>query len=151
LDARQDRDTRPSKSVTAKRIVAGVAAVVFSAYAFLCFWQLVRAFERFGFDFFSMLLMFYGVVGATICGWFALRGHLPESRRHIQVTIRGGWIVGGISFALGFMGPIIFTPESNQGPLLGIFLTGPLGFVLGAVIGWFYGRFRHEEARTNLA
>jgi hypothetical protein len=130
--------------------VAGGAAVIFSAYALLCLRQLVRGFERFGFDFLGMLLMFYGVAGAMICWWFALRGHLPESRRHMQVTIRGGWIVGGIGFAVGFIGPVIFTPESNQGPLLGIFLTGPLGFVLGAVIGWFYGRFRHE-ARTDLA
>ena len=44
-------------------------------------------------------------------------------------------VLGGIGFAAGFFGPIIFTPEANQGPLLGIFITGPLGFVIGLVYG----------------
>ena len=38
----------------------------------------------------------------------------------------------------GFLGPIIFTPEANQGPLLGIFITGPLGFLVGGVVGFVY-------------
>jgi hypothetical protein len=57
--------------------------------------------------------------------------------------MRGAFIVGGVAFAAGFVGPVIFQPKANQGPLLGIFVTGPMGFVLGAVIGWFYGWFRH--------
>jgi len=36
----------------------------------------------------------------------------------------------------GFVGPIIITPDANQGPLLGIFITGPLGFILGLLIGF---------------
>jgi hypothetical protein len=51
----------------------------------------------------------------------------------------GGLIVGGIGFVGGFFGPIIFMPEANQGPLLGIFITGPAGFVLGLVIGALVG------------
>jgi len=47
----------------------------------------------------------------------------------------GGVIVGGIGFVAGFFGPIIFRPEANQGPLLGIFITGPLGFIFGALVG----------------
>ena len=53
----------------------------------------------------------------------------------------GGAILGGIGFVGGFVGPIIFTPESNQGPLLGIFITGPLGFVLGALGGLIISLF----------
>lgn len=45
-------------------------------------------------------------------------------------------IVGGFGFLLGFIGPMIFAPGANQGPLLGIFITGPIGFMLG-MIGWF--------------
>src|SRR5688500_16328271 len=41
--------------------------------------------------------------------------------------IMGGLIVGAIGFILGFFGPIVFNWGGNQGPLLGIFLTGPLG------------------------
>jgi hypothetical protein len=44
-------------------------------------------------------------------------------------------MTGLICFLIGFIGPIIFMPEANQGPLLGIFITGPLGFVLGIILG----------------
>lgn len=40
-------------------------------------------------------------------------------------------IVGGLGFAAGFFGPIAFNPEANQGPLLGIFISGPAGAFLG--------------------
>jgi hypothetical protein len=43
-------------------------------------------------------------------------------------------LLGGIGFAAGFFGPMIFSPGANQGPLLGIFITGPLGFLAG--LGW---------------
>jgi hypothetical protein len=35
----------------------------------------------------------------------------------------------------GFFGPMILTPEANQGPMLGIFITGPLGLLVGAIAG----------------
>lgn len=44
-------------------------------------------------------------------------------------------IVGSITFAIGFFGPVMWAPEANQGPLLGIFYTGPLGFLAGLVWG----------------
>ena len=47
--------------------------------------------------------------------------------------------IGGIGFALGFFGPMILAPGANQGPLLGIFITGPLGFVIGLVWGVWRG------------
>lgn len=43
--------------------------------------------------------------------------------------------IGGLSFLLGFFGPIVFAPGANQGPLLGIFITGPLGAVVGLAVG----------------
>ncbi|GDY18327.1 hypothetical protein LBMAG55_16500 [Verrucomicrobiota bacterium] len=46
-------------------------------------------------------------------------------------ALLGASILGGIGFLGGFFGPMIFKPEANQGPLLGIFITGPLGAVLG--------------------
>ena len=42
---------------------------------------------------------------------------------------------GTIGFASGFFGPMVFSPGSNQGPLLGILVTGPLGFLIGPAIG----------------
>jgi hypothetical protein len=35
---------------------------------------------------------------------------------------------------------MIFAPEANQGPLLGIFITGPLGGIVGALVGWWRNR-----------
>ena len=46
-------------------------------------------------------------------------------------------LVGGIGFAAGFLGPIVFAPDANQGPLLGIFITGPIGFLVGLAWGIF--------------
>lgn len=64
----------------------------------------------------------------------------------ISSIVLGAVILGGMGFAGGFFGPIIFMPGANQGPLLGIFITGPLGFLIGAVGGavyWFArGRYR---------
>ena len=67
---------------------------------------------------------------------------IAESRAQMRLALIGGLVLGGIGFAAGFFGPIILTPSANQGPLLGIFVTGPLGFVLGTVIGWLYARYR---------
>lgn len=39
--------------------------------------------------------------------------------------------LGSISFAAGFFGPMVLAPGANQGPLLGIFITGPLGALAG--------------------
>jgi hypothetical protein len=57
----------------------------------------------------------------------------------IGATAYGALILGSIGFAAGFFGPMIFAPDANQGPLLGIFYTGPIGFMLGAICGLFYG------------
>jgi uncharacterized membrane protein len=54
-------------------------------------------------------------------------------------TICGGAILGFIGFAAGFFGPMIFAPEANQGPLTGIFVTGPLGVVVGGAAGFVVG------------
>lgn len=54
-------------------------------------------------------------------------------------------IIGVIGFAIGFIGPIIFTPEANQGPLLGIFVTGPLSFVAGLIGAGIYWRKKSNK------
>ncbi|RWX63134.1 hypothetical protein EN780_24645 [Mesorhizobium sp. M4B.F.Ca.ET.089.01.1.1] len=56
--------------------------------------------------------------------------------RRGEPMLKWGAILGVIGFLGGFVGPVIFTPEANQGPLLGIFVTGPLGFVLGLIVGF---------------
>lgn len=43
--------------------------------------------------------------------------------------------LGSVGFACGFFGPIFLNPGANQGPLFGIFFTGPTGVLLGLVFG----------------
>jgi hypothetical protein len=58
-------------------------------------------------------------------------------RTILREAVRPAMLLGGIGFALGFFGPMIFVPGANQGPMLGIFITGPGGFVLGLIVGAF--------------
>lgn len=51
-------------------------------------------------------------------------------------------VIGLIAFLAGFIGPMVFTPGANQGPMLGIFLTGPLGFIAGLFVGWWREKSR---------
>jgi len=43
-------------------------------------------------------------------------------------------ILGATGFAAGFLGPMIFSPDANQGPMVGIFISGPAGAVLGMIL-----------------
>jgi uncharacterized membrane protein YeaQ/YmgE (transglycosylase-associated protein family) len=47
--------------------------------------------------------------------------------------------LGGTGFLCGFVGPILLNPGANQGPLLGLFITGPGGAALGALLGSLLG------------
>jgi hypothetical protein len=59
----------------------------------------------------------------------------------------GAVIVGGLGFVLGFFGPMILAPGANQGPMLGLFITGPAGAVIGAVAGAVYAMRRQGRTR----
>ena len=85
---------------------------------------------------------------ATGTAWYVWQrtGSLPEGL--ISSMSSGAVILGAIGFCAGFFGPIIFTPDANQGPLLGIFITGPLGFILGALGGLVYWLTVRRRAAT---
>lgn len=55
--------------------------------------------------------------------------------------------LGAFGFVVGFAGPIIFIPDSNQGPLLGFFVTGPLGFLVGGIGGCIIGLIKVARSR----
>ncbi len=63
----------------------------------------------------------------------------PVFVRVLLYAIFGAMLLGVIGFIGGFIGPMILAPEANQGPLLGIFVTGPLGFLIGGIAGAIYG------------
>ena len=56
----------------------------------------------------------------------------------------GAVTVGGLGFVAGFFGPMILVPEANQGPMLGLFITGPAGAVIGAIAGAVYAKRRRS-------
>jgi hypothetical protein len=53
----------------------------------------------------------------------------------MRIVLTWALSFAAIGFGGGFFGPMILTPDANQGPMLGIFITGPLGFLSGAAIG----------------
>lgn len=74
---------------------------------------------------------------AVAAGWFVWGRTASASDGAISTIMLGAVLLGGIGFTGGFFGPIIFS-SGNQGPLLGIFITGPAGFVLGGIAGFIY-------------
>ena len=80
------------------------------------------------------------IIALVFAAWVARRvWHGLDAATDGSLAIHvgmGAAILGGLGFVLGFFGPMIFAPQANQGPLLGLFITGPGGAVLGAFIGW---------------
>lgn len=66
----------------------------------------------------------------------------------LNLMVMGGLLVGTIGFCGGFFGPMIFSPESNQGPMLGLLITGPLGVVLGTIGGAIYWFVKMKRSPT---
>jgi hypothetical protein len=94
-----------------------------------------------------------GTLGSLLCAFlvarFTWRQTASVSRGLVNYIVLGALVVGGLGFSAGFFGPMIFDPGANQGPLLGIFITGPLGGVIGAVVGAVYWHVRGK--RTTAA
>jgi hypothetical protein len=130
----------------AQRILAGLLALPMSAYALLMLVGLLSA----RFDLMGVIFGLCTSTLAALCWWFALRGHLAASRRRMKFVLAGGFALGGIGFAIGFFGPLVWAPDANQGPLLGIFFTGPLGFVLGTAVAWIYARIRDRDVGDSV-
>lgn len=82
---------------------------------------------------------------AVFAGHFAWRslptaGESPAraADKPQRAMVLGALVVGAIGFAGGFLCPMTFNPGANQAPLLGMLMTGPLGAVLGAFLGWLW-------------
>lgn len=54
---------------------------------------------------------------------------------------------GVLGLAIGYFGPIVLMPEANQGPLIGIFITGPGGAIAGAFIGAVIGYKKSKSTK----
>ena len=74
----------------------------------------------------------------------------PKSKSGLIISC--GFGVSIISFLAGFFGPMFLMPESNLGPLLGLFITGPLGFLVGLLLGtlWWGWTDKTGSMRTEM-
>lgn len=114
------------------RILAGTLGLLFTA---LVLWNVATLPQTGEYTLLGLIALPFGIL-AFVCWWYALRGEIGSPMRSGCV---GGLIVGSIGFLFGFIGPLVFRPEANQGPLLGILITGPLGIVAGFVGGLVVG------------
>ncbi len=83
----------------------------------------------------------FGIVGA-IGGWIVgsfLQSPSTRGRMVARWCATTAIALGVIAFLIGFVGPILLRPDLPQGPLLGIFCTGPLGALAGAILGAILG------------
>ena len=80
-------------------------------------------------------------------GWFVWRTLKSDHAGVIVTMLLGAVLLGAVGFNAGFFGPLILT-DANQGPLLGLFITGPLGFMVGAIAGAVYWVKRDEDERV---
>ncbi len=126
------------------RMLAGLVALLSGAYALLA---LVAALSG-RFDLLNFSVFAAAAAIAGIAGWFALRGDDPAIRARWSRAGRWARNLGLLAFAVGFFGPLAWAPDANQGPLLGIFITGPLGFAAGAVLGLLLPSRAVEDVRT---
>jgi hypothetical protein len=116
-----------------------LAVIVFT----LAFWLVASmAFPLFAFGTPRAFRITVGLACAalvTVPVWRASADPAPGMARSM---LKGAGLVGGIGFLGGYVGPMILAPDANQGPLLGIFITGPAGFVIGAIGGALWARRR---------
>lgn len=96
---------------------------------------------------FTVLLYLLGLIPA----YFAAKGIWKLLKKEGHMTFwwiaRGGITLGGLGLIGGMVIPIILD-MGNQGPLIGILLTGPGGLVVGAFAG-FVAKWRHDRNRFN--
>jgi hypothetical protein len=85
------------------------------------------------------------MLSAAGIGWFFWRTLGEDSKNTLTYMTCGAILIGSIGFAAGFFGPMILTPGANQGPLLGIFFTGPLGFIIGGIAGLVYSSWSRKK------
>lgn len=97
------------------------------------------------------LLIPLTIYGVPIFSVWAISRYGPvKSRwwRH-ENPLGFGLFIGSIAFFAGFIGPMLLAPDANQGPLLGILYTGPIGTVVGVLWGVMRAMRRRSAARAN--
>jgi hypothetical protein len=119
-----------------------VSALAAVATFYFLFWIPFSMLFAHGPDWLPGVLSLAGAVTVARFVWRNASSPAPGLARSAAL---GALLVGGVGFVAGFFGPLILAPGANQGPLLGIFITGPLGALAGAGAGWAYWIRRRER------
>lgn len=99
-------------------------------------------------------LVITGIVSFGLAIYLAYKVWKKNGKnKHLKPTsstyiLSGALGLGVFGFLAGFIGPLIFMPEANQGPLLGILITGPGGVALGALgglVAWEIKRVKSKK------
>jgi hypothetical protein len=109
-----------------------VSTLVFLTVYFFSFWLL---FVQIVPDEMAWLASTMSLLTAAAASYWAWSKTADAGGGVLTTALHWAMVVGAPGFTAGFFGQLIFTPEANQGPLLGIFISGPLGFILGGVAG----------------
>ncbi len=122
-----------------------VSILVFAAVFFFSYWLL---FAQIVPEDLAWLATGASFLTAAGLAWLTWRGMGAETRGVFGTTMTWAAIIGSVGFCAGFFGPMLLAPQANQGPLLGLFITGPLGFVGGAIGGLIHGLWRRSQTRA---
>jgi len=80
---------------------------------------------------------------ALMVFWFAALGHVPGERAMFTRVLLVGVTIGAVAFVAGLVGALLYAP-GNQSPLVGIFMTGPIGFAAGCAAAFVWTRRRRS-------
>jgi hypothetical protein len=104
----------------------------------------------------NWIFVFSGIVSFLFAGYLAFTvWKKTGANKNTKATLSNYIVTGALGlgvfgFLIGFIGPMIFTPDSAQGPLLGILFTGPGGIALGAIGGAIIWEIkRRKEIKMN--
>lgn len=120
-----------------------LSTVVFAAVHFFSYWMVFLQFipEDAPQLAWPMSLV-TGCVAATFA-WCSMDWKEPGLGSAIS---SGSLIAGSIGLVAGYFGPLFLSPATDQGPLLGLILTGPVGFLAGGAFGglrWIWRSRNH--------
>jgi len=128
------------------RLFAGTGALLFTFFALRILLRLLGSPDM---VFLRLIFLSTSGTAAVMCWWYALRGQKTESRAVMGSGCLSGLVVGGVAFIAGFVGPLLFMPGANQGPLFGILVTGPLGCVAGTAGGVIVAKLRRRNGQSD--
>ena len=81
----------------------------------------------------------FSLACASLAAWFTWILVSGEKANTIVAVIGGALILGGLFFVIGFLGPMAISKDTDQGPMIGLFIVAPLGVIVGAIGGYVYG------------